>query len=304
MLRLLGTLLLLLIVWPCYAQVPTDLADAYVETTGLAAQAEQVGGQVAQQVMGQAAQFPEPAQAPFREIYAQELGAEALERRLQSYVAAEGEADSLRAVVAWFEQPLVARMQALEEAASESGEAQVALQMYAMTGSFGDYTVPEAREAQMDRYLAATKATDNAIELYLDIIVASAESTAGLGTAEDRPPADSIRAQMRPQLEGMITGMVRGGSLYTFREVSDADFDAYVAQLEAPVAQYGMTLNADALRAALTGAVADAGAAFVETLQALDAAGEIDLDAFRAEMERKAAQQRQMQQHQGMEDDG
>ena len=102
--------------------------------------------------------------------------------------------------------------------------------------------------------------------------------------------------------------MVRGGSLYTFREVTDADFEAYIEQLESPAAQYGMALNADAMRAALVGAITDAGTEFAQTLRDLDAAGEIDLDAMRAEAEAAAEQQRQqqMQQSQGMEemDDG
>lgn len=291
--RLLPALVLFLFTGPGLAQVSDDLVSSYLETTELPAQTEQVGAQLTQQIQGQAAQFPEPAQAPFRSIYGDALTGESLDARLQAYIADEADADSLRDVLAWFEQPLVARMQDLEMNAMEDDQAQVALQMYSMTGSFADYTVPEEREAQVDRYLAATDASENAVDLYLDIIVASAESSASILESDDQPPADSIRARMRPQLEGAIGGMVRGSSLYIFREVTDADLDAYIEQLEAPVAQYGMALNADAMRTVLVGAISDAGMEFAQTLRDLDEAGEIDLDAMRAEAEAAAEQQRQ-----------
>ena len=284
------------------AQAPAELATSYLEATDLPAQTEQVGTQLTQQIQGQAAQFPEPAQEPFRSIYTEALSGESLDTRLQSYIAAEAEADRLDDVLAWFEQPLVARMQELELTASEDDQAQVALQMYSMTGSFTDYSPSEERTAQIDEYLAASKSAENAVDLYLDIIVASAMSTSSITRPDDVPSPDTIRAQMRPQLEAAIGGMVRGGALYTFREVSDDDLDAYVEQLESPIAQYGMNLNSEAMRAALVGAISDAGAELGDTLLELDEAGEIDLDAMRAEAEAQRAQQQQMQQMQEMED--
>lgn len=295
--RLLSALVLFLFAGSVSAQVPADLAADYLETTQLLAQTEQVGSQLTQQIQGQVAQFPEPAQGPFRSIYGDALTGESLSARLQAYIAEEAEADSVRAVLEWFEQPLVARMQDLEMMATEDDQAQVALQMYAMTGSFADYSPSEERQAQVESYLDATGSAENAVDLYLEIIVASAVSTAAITRPDDAPEPDSIRAQMRPQLEGAIGGMVRGGSLYTFREVTDADFGAYVEQLESPAAQYGMALNAEAMQAALVGAITDAGTEFGQTLRDLDEAGEIDLDAMRAEAE--AQQQQQMQQQGG-----
>lgn len=300
--RLLSLSVLVLFAAAASAQAPADLATAYLEATELPAQTEQVGAQLTQQIQGQAAQFPEPAQEPFRSIYTDALSSESLNARLQDYISEEAEADRLRDVLTWFEQPLVERMQELELTASEDDQAQVALQMYGMTGSFTDYTIPEGREEQIDEYLAATKSAENAVDLYLDIIAASAMSTAAITRPDDVPDPDTIRAQMRPQLEAAIGGMVRGGALYTFREVSDDDLDAYVEQLETPVAQYGMSLNAEAMQAALVGAISDAGAEFGQTLMELDEAGEIDLDAMRAEAEAQRAQQQQMQQSQSMED--
>ena len=86
--RLLPALVLLFAV-PALAQVPEDLAETYLDEMGLASEIESVGGQILQQIEGQAAQMPEPARAPFREIYAAEMSAEALAARLEAYVTSE-----------------------------------------------------------------------------------------------------------------------------------------------------------------------------------------------------------------------
>ena len=266
---------------PAFAQVPEALAETYLDEMGLASEIESVGGQILQQIEGQAAQMPEPARAPFRAIYAEEMGAEALAARLEAYVTAEGDADRIRDALAWMNQPLVERMHAIEDSSANDANAQVAMQRYAMTGSFTTPVTPE-REEQMDRYLAATDAADKGVDLYLNLIVASSESMRALTPeGKERLPADSLRAQMRPQLEGMIGGMIRGSTLYAFRDIPDAEFDAYIAQLDTPDAQYASDLGTAAMNAALIGAITDAGSRFVETLQELDAAGEISLDEMR-----------------------
>ena len=267
---------------PAFAQVSDDLADTYLAAMDLPTELESVGQQILQQIAGQAAQMPEPAQAPFREIYGEEMSSEALRARLEAHVRAEGDPDRIREALTWMEQPLIERMHAVEDSSSNDPNAQVAVQMYAMTGSFAT-PVPPEREEQMDRYLAATKATDKGVDLYLNLIVASSESMRVLTPADkERLPADSLRAQMRPQLEGMIGGMIRGSTLYAFRDTPDAEFDAYIAQLDTPAAQYASDLGTDAMNAALVGAITDAGARFAATLVELDAAGAISLDEMRS----------------------
>ena len=159
---------------------------------------------------------------------------------------------------------------------------QVAVQMYAMTGSLGDLDVTPEREAQMDRYLAITDAKDSVVDLYLDILIASALSMQAVSN-QPPPPVDSVRADMRPQLDAVIGGMVRGGTLYAFRDVADADFEAYLDLLAQPAARYAARANTAAIEHALVGAITDAGEAFSQRLIELDAEGKIDLDALRAQ---------------------
>ncbi len=280
--RLLAPVLVLLVTLPASAQVSADLAEAYLDASGLPDQLGAVGEQIGQQVHGQAAgQLPEPARAPLQAIYAGALSADALTARARAYVEAEGEADSLEAALPWYDQPLVGQMQALQEAASEDADAQVAMQMYAMTGSFAATEISPEREAQMDRYLALTGDAEAGVELYLDIIVAMQESTAALSN-EAPTPADSVRARVRPMLEANVGGAMRGSALYAYREVPDEDLDAYLDLVEMPTAQYGLRLGREAVSAALVGAITDAGQRFAQALLDLDAAGEIDLDTMRA----------------------
>lgn len=274
----------LLLAAPVFAQVSEDLAETYLETTRLGEPVAALGEQLAAQVSMQAGQFPDPARAEFLTIYQEAFAEDALRERLEAYLVGEGDTDSLRAVLVWYEQPLVQEMQTLELEAAADDEGQVAVQMYAMAGSLGSRPVPAEREAQMDRYMEITEADAAFVDLYLDIIVASAHSMRAVAT-EEPPPADSIRAAVRPQLEPQIGGAVRGGTLYAFRDVEDATFDAYIALLDAPAAHYANRLNTAAMKATLIGAITDAGEAFAQRLLALDAAGEIDLDALRQQQD-------------------
>lgn len=273
------TLSLLLLAAPALAQVSEELAEGYLEATQLAEPVSGIAEQLTAQISMQAGQFPEPARAPFMEIYQAAFAEDALAERLEAYVMEEGDADSLRAVLDWYEQPLAQEMQALEQAVTDD-DAQVAVQMYAMTGNFATRPVSPEREAQMDRYLGVTGGTDAFVDLYLDIIVASAHSMRAIAT-EEPPPADTIRAAMRPQLEGQISGAVRGNLLYAYRDVEDARFDEYIDLLAEPAARYTNRFGPEAMKAALVGAITDAGEAFAQRLLELDAADEIDLDAMR-----------------------
>ncbi|MEM1042125.1 MAG: hypothetical protein AAGI91_05795 [Bacteroidota bacterium] len=291
--HLLPLCLALLVALPAAAQVDADLTRSYLDASNLPDQVSNIGDQIGQQIELQASQFPEPVQEPFLEIYGDALSAEALEERLSTFVMAKPDADSVEAAVAWYGEPLVGQLQALEDSMANDDEAQVAVQMYAMTGSFATVEVTPEREALVNRVLDATGGVDGTVELFLDIIVASQQSTASISRG-DAPPADSIRAQMRPMLEGNLGSAVRGSTLYAYRDVPDEDLDAYLAHIQTPTGQYVARLYREAISAALVGAITDAGEAFAETLADLDAAGEIDLDEMlsggeeEAEMEEDA----------------
>ena len=275
-------LLVLFIAAPAFAQVPEDVVQTYLDQSIVDEQALAIAEQLTGQITSQASQFPEPARAPFLKIYGDGFSDEALNARLAAYFEAEGDADSLRAVMDWEQQPLAARMLALVDSSSNDPAGQQAVQLYTLTGRLGELEVTPEREAQMDRYLAITDAKDSVVNLYLEILLASATSMQAVSDQEP-PPADSIRAAMRPQLDAVIGGMVRGGTLYAFRDVSNADFEAYLDLLAQPAARYAALENTAAIQHALVGAITDAGEAFSKRLLELDAEGKIDLDELRAQ---------------------
>ncbi len=275
-------LLALFVAAPAFAQAPDALVAAYLDQSIVNEQAFAIAEQLTGQITSQASQFPQPARAPFLKIYGDTFSAESLDARLAAYFAAEGNPDSLRAVMAWEQQPLAVRMLALVDSSSNDPAGQAAVQMYAMTGTLGEVAVTPEREAQLDRYLAITDAKDSVVDLYLDILIASALSMQAISDREP-PPVDSVRADMRPQLDAVIGGMVRGGTLYAFRDVPDADFEAYLDLLDQPAARYAARANTEAMKSALVGAITDAGEAFSKRLIELDAEGKIDLDELRAQ---------------------
>lgn len=261
------------------AQVDDNLAARYVEASGLEDQVEQVAEQLRPQLEMQVPQLPEPAQGTYRTLIEEELSEETLGARLRAYVAQAGEADSVGAAVEWLGQPLIRQMQALSDSIAGDDNAQVAVQMYAMSGRFGSFEVTPEREALVERALAATGGTDAYVDLYLEMAVASAEATSVLPGSKS-PPVDSIRAQMRPQLEAMMGNAVKGGYLYTFRAVPEAEFERYVGMLEEPGGRYHARLSNRAMNTALVGAVRDIAGGVAQRLLELDAAGEIDLEAL------------------------
>ncbi|MDX1531690.1 MAG: hypothetical protein R3362_09205 [Rhodothermales bacterium] len=272
------------------AQVDEDLAETYVEMARLDQQISQMAGQFQQQLQGQVYQLPEPAREPFIAIFADVLSEASLQERLVEYTEAEADADRLQAAIAWMGDEAVQAMWDAELAVADDPNAQVALQMYAMTGQFGDTEVAPERQALIDRYMEATGTEAKAVDLYLDVIVAASQSMSGMISGDEAPPADSIRAQMRPQLEGMVGNMARGSLLYAYRDLPDEQVAAYVEKAGGPEAQYALGLGMDAMGAAMAGAMREAGRRMAETLQELDAAGEIDLDALRAEAQAEAAE--------------
>ena len=77
--------------------------------------------------------------------------------------------------------------------------------------------------------------------------------------------------------------MVRGGTLYAFRDVSAADFEAYLDLLDQPAAHYAARENTAAIKHALVGAITDASDEFSPRLLELDAEGRVDLEELRAQ---------------------
>jgi hypothetical protein len=283
MLRYPLLLLLLVLPWAVMAQVTDERAAAFVEAAGLEDEAEVFATQIAQMVHSQAAHLPPATRAPYRDIFIATLGSDNLSARLHEYVAQNADPQRLGAVHAWIDDPLVARMRAVERAAMNDPEAPLAVQIYAMSGRLGEEAVRPERVTLADRYIEVSGLGDAAIDLLLDLVVASTQMSGAI-LGEEVAAEETLRTATRPQIAAAFASSTRGQTLYAFRHATDEELEALIARAEDPAAQYFYKLSAEALSAAVVGAFVQGSQAFVQALNELHAEGEFDLEGWRAEV--------------------
>lgn len=279
--RALVLLPVLLLAGPAVAQMPADPVEAFAVAADLDRQATELAYQLTQLTALQAAQFPEPARAPFREAFAEALAAERVRARLRAYLAQRVDPDTLRAALAWREEPLVRAMHMREEAAAADPEAQVAVQTYALTGRLGRHTVAPEHEARVEALLEASGALDAGAEVFLAVALASNRVNAALLDLEP-PDEAALRAQLHGAYREQVAATVRGTALYAYRDADADTLAAYREAVDTPAARAYARIGARAVGHAVAEGIEEAGAAFLATFEALDERGEVDLAAWRA----------------------
>ena len=274
------TLCLLLAAPAALAQVPEERAEAFIETADLDRSTTDFAAQLRQMVMMQSAQFPAPAGELFTERLGAGLEDEAIRQRLRDYVTEHAHADSLEAALAWSEQPIIASGLAQIREASTDPRAEVPIQMYAQTGQLGRHTVTPEREELAREYMRNTGADQAATEMMMELMVESSRFNAMLLDTE-MPQEDVLRAQVRQQFGDQMTAPMRAMVLYATREVDTDQFAEFVEMSDTDAARYYNRLATDGMTDAVVGGMMDGAQQFLRELEALDAAGELDLDAWR-----------------------
>lgn len=284
-------LLVLALVWAAPAALEVDPVEEFVSAANLDESTLELASQLRQMILMQAWQFPEPAGTRYRELMTDALDEDALRQRVRTYLATEAETADLRLALEWLQRPDVAPMMQLVADAEHDPRAQVAIQMYATTGQLGRYEVSAEREAIVRTYMEASGAMEAASTALIDLILMSAAFNARLLETEAQPE-DEIRAQAAMVGDQMAAPMM-AAALFAFRELPDEDVATFAAAADDPGARAYTRLAAAAQSAAVVGALGDAGDAFMDAVEALDASGEFDLDAWRAQTR---TQMEQMQQ--------
>jgi hypothetical protein len=265
---------------PASAQVSDERAAAFIEAAELDRSTVAFAAQFRQLLLMQANQFPPPAAEAYREEFTAALSDENIEARLRAYIGDHVKAEALEAALSWREDPAIAPRMARLDSASADPRAQVPVQMYGTTGRLGRHEVTPDREALARRYVEVTGTGAAAVELMADLVVASNQLSARLLQAES-PSEEALRAEVARQfgIEGAIP--IRGYFLYAFRDVADDEVAAFVEASDSDAARlYGRLVGA-AMSYAVVGAISAAGAAFLGRLAQLDAAGDVDLEAWR-----------------------
>jgi len=192
--------------------------------------------------------------------------AEALRRGVMEELAAGYEPERFAAFRELLNRPLLKRMTALEVAAgTPEAQAEMDRDEAALLAGAG----PE-RLALVDRLDAASGAT----RMGTDLALMPVET---MGTihfpllpeaerARQREALDETLEQLRPEIEASMRHAVVVSYVYTYRDVDDADFAAYVEMVESDLARDWMRRTADAFRHAVARAQAHAAAELMRRL--------------------------------------
>lgn len=286
------------------AQAPDAVVDDFVSTTRLDDQVSALAGQFLPMLQMQAQQMPAPVREPYVSTFTSAFSDARLASLTRAYLAEQADGDQLAAATAWYQEATVSPMMDRMMAANEDPNAQIAVQMYAQTGQLGRHTVSEEEEALAGRYLDASNSVDAGLDLYTSIIAASNALNARLVGVEMPTDRAAIRQMLAAQAP-MIEGGMRGSVLYAFRGADPEAVEAFIARYEDPAADYSTRMSTAAMAYAIETALLEATDTFMAEVERLDAEGELDLDAWRAEMQAQVqAQMEAQEQMHHHEEDG
>jgi hypothetical protein len=270
----------LMLVPTARAQVEADPVERFIEVANLESGTSALASQILQMVSMQAGQFPEPVRSLYVERMGDALREEVVVERQRAYLMTGADPGRMEAALTWAALPEVAPLIMLINEASTDAGAQVPVQMYAQTGQLGRHRVTPEREALVQRYIDAVMGREDAVSVMEDLIVASAHFNAML-LATEMPDEAELRAQVRQEMGDQLAAPLRGVVLYALRDIDDPTVEAFAAAGREDGAHHFNDLAAEAGSHAVVGSMAEGAQAFVADVQALDAAGEFDLGAWR-----------------------
>jgi hypothetical protein len=232
----------LLLPWAAAAAV-TDAAalDALMRASGLWKQLGELAPQMAAGAEASRAQDKAEGRSPVSDAefarMKREMARAYSPERMRARVAAElgrslDDAD-LPAVMAWLESPLGRRLTRLEEAESAeplTPDRDAQLKRFAAS-------LPEARMARLKRLAAATSAGDAGASMMINVVVGIAHGAALASPARDTAAVEALRRRLNEQRAAIVEAATRTALrqyAHAYRDVPDADLDAYLAFVESP----------------------------------------------------------------------
>jgi hypothetical protein len=239
---------------------PARQATDLLELSGLEAQLESLPPQVLQGIQSSPLQLGPDLGGKLVALVQEEYAPERVRRDIVARLATEMDADRATRAIEWFRSPAGTRLRRAEEAAS-TAEAMAGMQAFARRLALSGPT-PE-RLALVTRIDTASRSTD----LVLDTIFSTALAVAlTLGAAqESAATAEEImgefeapRAQMRPEIQETV----RISYLYAYRDLTDAELDAYATFLESDPGRWYSRAVSRAFLGALTGSAKRLGTGF------------------------------------------
>ena len=266
MLRIVWTLLLpacFLATSYSFAQGRSDIAEDLLRKCGLWEQLSSVEPQVQagfSQAMSVAQPGPSAAEAERLARVIKSSYAASRLRATASQVIAEGLAEQHVAdLVRWYASPVgVAITKAEEQFSASQGEPR---EVAASGAAMLERSTGQRREL-IDAIMRETKAVDAAVEMTLSVALAVQRGiSAAMPSASNMTGADITAAleSQRPRLVDAYSKLTAASFALTYKSVSDADLERYVAFIKSPAGQHFSALAMRALDAALSKATEELG---------------------------------------------
>ena len=254
---------------PAGAAVSDAAADELMRASGLWKQLGELAPQMAAgaehaRAQEKAAGRAGVADADFERMkraMARAYSPERMRARVAAELARQMEPGDLPAVMEWLGSALGRRLTRLEEA--ESAEP-LTTARDAEIKRFAA-ALPEARVARLQRLAAAMSAGEAGASMMINVVVGMAHGAALAAPTPDTGPVEELRkrlAQQRPAIVEAATRTAVRQFGHAYRDVADADLDAYLAFVESPA---GLRYH-DAALVALDKAMAQASYEFGRAL--------------------------------------
>jgi hypothetical protein len=262
--RLAGALAVLALSAPAPAQTPLELAERLYERAAIAAQIQPIAGQFVQGLEEYRGSVPQEAIAALAEAGRKSFAEGALHGDIVAALARQMSADDMVKTLDWLD-GLAGRRVTLAEAAAAGSVTKANVEAWLEAEK--DKPPRPARDKAIAELIRGTRA----VEIGAGFIEAT---SLGIAVGMDATlPAEKrigvaglrmrLRAAMPPErLRAEVAAMLPPMYAYVYREISDADLDAYVRFSVSPLG----SRYSEALAAALVGALTRASVGVGEKL--------------------------------------
>lgn len=210
-----------------------------------------------------------------RERIPRAFAPEAMRPRIEAVLAERLATADAKTVLDWFDSPLGRKATALESAAA-GPEALEAMQAYAR----GLRQSPPSAERmkRLGALAAAVKAVDNAVAVVMNTQLAVAGGMMAMMPDAQQKSFEEIRARLealRPQITAAMENQTIIAFLYTYRDLSASDLDAYVRFARSEAGERYHAAAAAGIQQALTAGSLALGSAIAEIIEATEPQSDI-----------------------------
>jgi hypothetical protein len=162
-------------------------------------------------------------------MVAEAFDAKAVNASVQKHIRSNLAKNDILEVLAWLSSPLGEKITRLEEDASTPA---AYAEMQAMADTLTKNT---ARAAQLRKLDGAVKATESGVRVALNIQISLLTAMSSVLPKDKRPSAEEIKGQVNKnneQVQSMVEQDTLLSFLYTYRTLTDAEVDQYIAFAE------------------------------------------------------------------------